>query len=70
MVTRPAAPDKMRGRPVRAVTSRSWWEAGGSTRLEPHERAALAAKYGLEVDPQSVPELVSRFELVFPGEPL
>ena len=45
-------------------------EAGGSTRLEPHERVALAAKYGLEVDPQSVPELVSRFELVFPGEPL
>jgi quercetin dioxygenase-like cupin family protein len=43
---------------------------GGSTALEPEERAALAARYGLEVDPQSVPELVSRFNLLFPGEPI
>lgn len=43
---------------------------GGSTNLEPHDRAALAARYGLEVDPQSVPELVRRFELTFPGEPV
>jgi mannose-6-phosphate isomerase-like protein (cupin superfamily) len=44
--------------------------AGGSTQMEPAARAALAAKYGLEVDPESVPELVKRFELKFPGEPL
>lgn len=43
---------------------------GGSTRIGPRERAALAAKYGLEVDPTSVPDLVQRFELAFPGEPL
>ena len=45
-------------------------ELGGSTVLEPAERAALAARYGLEVDPQSIPDLVGRFGLVFPGEPL
>jgi quercetin dioxygenase-like cupin family protein len=45
-------------------------ELGGSTQIEPQVRAALAAKYGLEVDPESVPELVRRFELKFPGEPL
>jgi mannose-6-phosphate isomerase-like protein (cupin superfamily) len=45
-------------------------ELGGSTALEPQDRAALAARYGLEVDPQSVPELVSRFGLAFPGEPV
>jgi mannose-6-phosphate isomerase-like protein (cupin superfamily) len=43
-------------------------ELGGSTALEPQDRAALATRYGLEVDPQSVPELISRFDLVFPGE--
>ena len=43
-------------------------EAGGSTALEPSERVALAARYGLDVDPQSIPDLVARFGLVFPGE--
>jgi mannose-6-phosphate isomerase-like protein (cupin superfamily) len=43
-------------------------ELGGSTRAAPADLAALAARYGLEVDPQSIPELVSRFELTFPGE--
>ena len=45
-------------------------ERGGSIALEPEERVELAARFGLEVDPQSVPELVSRFGLVFPGEPI
>jgi mannose-6-phosphate isomerase-like protein (cupin superfamily) len=45
-------------------------ELGGSTRAEPPQLAALAAKYGLEVDPQTIPDLVRRFELTFPGEPL
>ncbi|MDQ2980895.1 MAG: cupin domain-containing protein [Actinomycetota bacterium] len=45
-------------------------ELGGSTRAEPQDLAALAARYGLEVDPQSIPDLVRRFELTFPGEPL
>jgi quercetin dioxygenase-like cupin family protein len=45
-------------------------ELGGSTQAEPRDLAALAARYGLEVDPQSIPDLVRRFELTFPGEPL
>jgi quercetin dioxygenase-like cupin family protein len=45
-------------------------ELGGSTQMEPQDRAALAARYGLEVDAQSIPDLVRRFELTFPGEPL
>lgn len=42
---------------------------GGSTHAEPKDLAALAARYGLEVDPKSIPELVRRFELTFPGGP-
>ena len=45
-------------------------ELGGSTRAQPQDLARLAAKYGLETKPQSIPELVQRFELTFPGEPL
>jgi len=43
---------------------------GGSTAAEPHALAELAARYGLEVNPQSIPDLVKRFELTFPGEPV
>jgi mannose-6-phosphate isomerase-like protein (cupin superfamily) len=43
---------------------------GGSTRVEPHVLAALAERYGLAVEPKSIPELVRRFGLRFPGEPL
>jgi len=43
---------------------------GGSTVAEPQSLAALAARYGLEVNPQSIPDLLDRFELTFPGEPL
>ena len=42
---------------------------GGSTRAAPEVLSALAARYGLEVDPRSIPELVSRFELTLPGQP-
>ena len=45
-------------------------ELGGSTRAAPQDLAALGARYGLEVEPQSIPGLVERFELAFPGEPL
>ena len=40
------------------------------TRAELVEPGGSTARYGLEVDPQSVPGLVDRFGLVFPGEPL
>lgn len=43
---------------------------GGSTNVAPPVMAALAARYGLEVDRNSIPDLVRRFGLKFPGEPL
>jgi quercetin dioxygenase-like cupin family protein len=43
---------------------------GGSTNVEPPVLGALAKKYGLEVDPPSIPQLVARFGLKFPGEPV
>ena len=54
---------------VSSSTSRSS-SARRVNALEPEQRAALAAQYGLEVDAQSVPGLVSRFGLAFPGEPV
>ena len=43
---------------------------GGSTTVNPPVLGALAKKYGLEVDPTSIPQLVERFGLKFPGEPV
>jgi hypothetical protein len=43
---------------------------GGSTRVQPDILRALAGKYGLETDPKSIPALVERFSLKFPGEPV
>jgi quercetin dioxygenase-like cupin family protein len=45
-------------------------DLGGVTRAEPQTLADLCARYGLEMDPKSVPGLVGRFGLVFPGEPI
>jgi mannose-6-phosphate isomerase-like protein (cupin superfamily) len=45
-------------------------EIGGVTRAEPQILGELCARYGLEIDPGSVPGLVERFGLRFPGEPL
>jgi mannose-6-phosphate isomerase-like protein (cupin superfamily) len=43
-------------------------DLGGVTRAEPHTLAQLCARYELEMDPESVPGLVERFDLRFPGE--
>jgi mannose-6-phosphate isomerase-like protein (cupin superfamily) len=43
---------------------------GGSTQAEPATLRELAARYGLDVAPQSIPDLLQRFDLVSPGEPL
>lgn len=45
-------------------------ELGGVTRAEPQAAAALCARYGLEMDPESVPGLMDRFGLRFPGDPI
>lgn len=45
-------------------------DLGGVTEAEPQTLAELCARYKLEMDPESVPDLVERFGLRFPGEPI
>lgn len=45
-------------------------DLGGVTNIDPQELAGLCARYELEMDPESVPGLVERFGLRFPGEPV
>jgi quercetin dioxygenase-like cupin family protein len=43
---------------------------GGVTQTEPQTLAKLCDRYGLEMDPGSVQDLIARFGLRFPGEPI
>ena len=45
-------------------------DLGGVTQAEPEVLGPLAERYGLEMDPSSIPGLIERFKLVFPAEPL
>jgi mannose-6-phosphate isomerase-like protein (cupin superfamily) len=45
-------------------------DLGGVTNAAPEELAALCARYRLDMDPDSVPGLVERFGVKFPGEPI
>jgi len=45
-------------------------DMGGAANAEPQALAELNARYELEMDPESVPGLVERFDLKFPGEPI
>lgn len=45
-------------------------DLGGVTQADPQTLANLSASYALEMDPTSIPGLVERFGLQFPGEPL
>ena len=45
-------------------------DLGGVIQAEPKILGDLCARYGLEIDPGSVPGLVDRFGLRFPGEPI
>jgi mannose-6-phosphate isomerase-like protein (cupin superfamily) len=45
-------------------------EMGGVTAADPDAIGALSARYQLEMDPSSVPELIRRFGVVMPGLPL
>ena len=45
-------------------------DLGGATHVEPQTLAALCARYELEMDPDSVPGLIERFDLSFPSEPV
>lgn len=44
-------------------------DIGGALKADPEELAALAARHGLELKPETVPELLERFDLVI-GEPM
>jgi quercetin dioxygenase-like cupin family protein len=45
-------------------------DLGGVRQAEPQTLAELCARYDLEMNPDSVPELLQRFDLRFPGEPI
>jgi len=45
-------------------------DLGGVTQADPQALGELCAQYQLEMDPASVPGIVERFSLRFPGEPI
>jgi quercetin dioxygenase-like cupin family protein len=45
-------------------------ELGGVAQAEPQTLADLCARYELQMNPDSVPGLIQRFDLRFPGEPI
>ncbi len=45
-------------------------DLGGVTGADPQTLGALCQRYELEMDPETVPGLVERFGLKFPGEPI
>ena len=45
-------------------------DQGGVSNIEPSVLRSLCERYGLEMKPESVPELLQRFQLRFPGEPV
>jgi mannose-6-phosphate isomerase-like protein (cupin superfamily) len=45
-------------------------DMGGVANASPETLGALSERYGLEMQPDSIPELIERFGVVFPGEDL
>lgn len=45
-------------------------DLGGVTQADPQTLAELCRRYELEMNPDSVPGLLERFDLRFPGEPV
>jgi mannose-6-phosphate isomerase-like protein (cupin superfamily) len=45
-------------------------DMGGVTQAQPQMLAELCQRYALDMDPDSVPGLIERFGVRFPGEPL
>jgi len=45
-------------------------DLGGAAEADPDQMGALCARYELEMDPDSVPSLIERFGVRFPGDPL
>jgi quercetin dioxygenase-like cupin family protein len=44
-------------------------DLGGVAQADPQAFDDLRSRYGLEMEPDSIPELIERFGVVFPGEP-
>jgi mannose-6-phosphate isomerase-like protein (cupin superfamily) len=62
---RPRIGNYIAGR-VRALFSRAW---SGTDQRRPPSAAALCARYALDMDMSSVPDLIQRFGVRFPGGP-
>jgi hypothetical protein len=45
-------------------------DLGGVAQADPEVMGELCGRYGLEMNPDSVPGLLERFDLRFPGEPI
>ncbi len=45
-------------------------DLGGVAQADPQVMGELCARYELEMDPESVPGLIERFDVKFPGEPI
>jgi len=45
-------------------------DLGGVAQADPQAFDDLRSRYGLEMEPDSIPELIERFGVVFPGEPV
>jgi mannose-6-phosphate isomerase-like protein (cupin superfamily) len=45
-------------------------DMGGVVEADPDTLTDLCARYGLEMQPDTVPSLVDRFGVIFPGEPI
>jgi quercetin dioxygenase-like cupin family protein len=45
-------------------------DLGGLTQADEQALADLCAHYGVDVDPDSIPVLLERFDLRFPGDPI
>jgi mannose-6-phosphate isomerase-like protein (cupin superfamily) len=45
-------------------------DLGGVTQADPQTLAQLCVRHKLEMNPDSIPELIQRFDLRFPGEPI
>lgn len=43
---------------------------GGVAKAEPQALGELCGRYELEMDPGSIPDLIKRFGVYFPGEPI
>jgi quercetin dioxygenase-like cupin family protein len=45
-------------------------DLGGVTKAQPQALSELCSRYELEMDPSSIPKLIERFGVQFPGEPI